>query len=125
MELVGDKEATETAKFLLMFDRFFDCLNVSNFDDGKHQRKPFREPFRTADDFRLKVQVWWCIHTKCITSYYLQWLQGEFLAYLTDWERYVMNIKGVSKKAKKCMLLSPQTLLGLKITGKYTYISST
>ena len=36
-----------------------------------------------------------------------------------------MNIKGVSEIAKKCMLLSPQTSLGLQITGKYTYIACT
>ena len=29
-------------KFVDMFDKFFDCMNVSNFDAGKRQRKPFK-----------------------------------------------------------------------------------
>ena len=30
------EEATETAKFADMFDKFFDCLNTSNSYVGKH-----------------------------------------------------------------------------------------
>lgn len=48
-------EAEETARFADYFDKFFDAVNVSNFDSGKHQRKPFRDPYRSASDFRLKV----------------------------------------------------------------------
>jgi hypothetical protein len=29
----------ETAKFCLMFDRFFDCLNTTSIEEGKHKRK--------------------------------------------------------------------------------------
>ncbi len=43
------------AKFVDMFDKFFDCLNVNNFTAGKHHRKPFQDPYRRATDFRLKV----------------------------------------------------------------------
>ena len=55
VELIGGVEAAETAMFLIMFDKFFDCLKVSNCLEGHQQRKPFREPYRSADDFRLKV----------------------------------------------------------------------
>ena len=51
----GGSEAEQTAKFVDMFDKFFDCLNVSNFFDGIHQLKPFRHPYRNGFDFRLKV----------------------------------------------------------------------
>ena len=51
---------SETVKFTIMFDRFFDCLNVNNFTTGKHKRKPFQNPYRSPDDFRLKV----CLHAK-------------------------------------------------------------
>ena len=47
--------AAETAKFTMMFDQFFDLLNVSNFDSGKHEQKPFKDPCRSPTDFRLKV----------------------------------------------------------------------
>ena len=49
------EEAEETACFADMFDKFFDSLNVYNFDSGKHDRKPFKDPYRSASDFRLKV----------------------------------------------------------------------
>ena len=48
-------EAEETARFADMFDKFFDSLNVCNFNSGKHDRKPFKNPYRSASDFRLKV----------------------------------------------------------------------
>eukprot|EP00731_Ephydatia_muelleri_P010470 Em0005g1056a len=101
VELIGGVEAAETAKFLIMFDKFFDCLNVSNCSEGHQQRKAFREPYRSADDFRLK------------------WLEEDFLGYISDWETYVKNIDGVSQKMRQKMLLSPQTLLGLKMTDTY------
>ena len=51
---LGDR-AKETAKFAGMFDKFFDCVNVSNFTDGHHKRCIFKSPYRSASDFRLKV----------------------------------------------------------------------
>lgn len=55
LELTGDTEVEETVKFTATFDKFFDSLNVSNFTDGVHKRKPFQLPYRSKDDFRLKV----------------------------------------------------------------------
>ena len=49
-------EVSETSRFAMMFDKFFDLLNVSNFDSGKKERKPFKDPHRSATDFRLKVK---------------------------------------------------------------------
>ena len=40
-----------------MFDKFFDCLNVNSFTKGKHSRKPFQNPYRSAKDFRLKGKL--------------------------------------------------------------------
>ena len=56
LRLTGGEEALETARFVDMFDKFFDCLNVNNFHAGKHKRKVFQDPFR-PNDFRLKVGV--------------------------------------------------------------------
>lgn len=47
-----------------------------------------------------------------------KWLEEDFLGYISDWETYVKNIDGVSQKMRQKMLLSPQTLLGLKMTGE-------
>ena len=54
------EEATETAKFAGMFDKFFDCLNTSNSYVGKHLINSFKNPYRRdsngrVTDFRLEV----------------------------------------------------------------------
>ena len=38
-----------------MFDKFFDCLNASNYSVGKQQRNPLKNPYYSAEDFRLMV----------------------------------------------------------------------
>ena len=53
----GGGEASETAHFVSMVDKFFDCFNVSNFDSGKKKQKPFQDPYRSPDDNRLKVII--------------------------------------------------------------------
>ena len=55
LTLIGGENVKETAKFVTMMDKYFDALNVSNFTNGKHKRKPFQNPYRSADDFRLVV----------------------------------------------------------------------
>ena len=49
------KDASETAKFAGMFDKFFDCLNTSNSYVGKHSKVTFKNPYRKVNDFRLEV----------------------------------------------------------------------
>lgn len=55
MLLTDDPETKETRRFVCIFDKFFDSLNVSNFTNGKHKRKVFQQPYRSSNDFRLKV----------------------------------------------------------------------
>ena len=55
LTLVGGTKTQETAKFTAHIDKFFDALNVTNFTNGKYNRKPFQEPYRSSNDFRLKV----------------------------------------------------------------------
>ena len=52
----GGEEVTATATFVEMFDKFFDCMNVSTLSEGKLQRNLFKSPYRHVDDFRLKVK---------------------------------------------------------------------
>lgn len=37
-DLVGGEEASETARFVSMVDKFFDTLNVHNYYHGTHSR---------------------------------------------------------------------------------------
>lgn len=53
--VTGGLEAKETAAFTMLFDKFFDILNVTNFTNGTRKRKPFQHPFRHSEDKRLKV----------------------------------------------------------------------
>ena len=55
----GDEhvDSFETAYFIDKIDKFFDTLNVSSFNKGKHKRKLFCEPFRSPNDFRMKVTI--------------------------------------------------------------------
>lgn len=42
-------------KFVSHFDKFFDMLNVSNLITGKHKRKDYQLPYKSATDTRLDV----------------------------------------------------------------------
>ena len=55
LQLTGGPEATETVRFISMFDKFFDCVNVANFTSGRFKRKVFQQPYQSGEDFRLKV----------------------------------------------------------------------
>ena len=55
IEMTGGPAAQETAKFVEMADKFFDCLNVNDYNTGRFKRKVFKQPYRSATDFRLKV----------------------------------------------------------------------
>ena len=88
LEHTKGNEVEETVKFVRMVDKFFDCLNVNSFTQGKHKRKPFQDSYRYKDDFRIKVHM------------YFQWLKEEFLQYLQDWENSVEQCKGYTPKAK-------------------------
>ena len=51
----GGRAVQDTAKFVSMVNKFFDCLNVNNYDSGRKERKVFKQPYRSGTDFRLKV----------------------------------------------------------------------
>ena len=57
LELTGGKKTQETAKFVMMVDKFFDCLNVNSYTTGRFKRKVFKQPYRSGTDFRLKVKL--------------------------------------------------------------------
>lgn len=49
------EDNTETRKFILTFDRFFDCFNVRSATESVYERKPDLRPYRDPCDTRLKV----------------------------------------------------------------------
>ena len=69
LQLTGGDDVVETVRFITMMDKFFDCLNVNNFSTGNKNKKPFKQPYRSADDFRLTV----CaqnVSVLCIISFF-------------------------------------------------------
>ena len=51
----GKPETKSTETFIEFFDKFFDCLNVSNTTKGARLRKPALEPYTSSDDCRFEV----------------------------------------------------------------------
>ncbi len=52
LEYHGDSDSTETAKFVCLFDRFFDCFNARSIDECIKKRKPDLGPYRDPSDSR-------------------------------------------------------------------------
>ena len=52
LHFYGLEETKKTEKFVRMFDKFLDCLNVRCC---VQHRKPDLRPYRSPDDGRLKV----------------------------------------------------------------------
>ena len=46
------------------------------------------------------------------------------MPYLDDWGASIASREGFTRAEKKRMLLSDETLLGLRMTGKSTYIET-
>ena len=42
-------------RFIEIMDKFFDALNVHNYQHGIHSRKEFQKPYVHGSDFRLQV----------------------------------------------------------------------
>ena len=46
----GPADTAGTAEFCLMFDKFFDIMNVSSTTASSRELKPFNTPFLSTDD---------------------------------------------------------------------------
>jgi hypothetical protein len=102
-ELSGP-EASETVRFIQMFNKFFDIMNSRNLMEATHTRNPNVAAFSSAEDERLT------------------WLNEEFLGYLDEWKKEVNERPGnFTALHKKKMLLSRETLEGLYISGTTRY----
>lgn len=111
----------ETVRFVYVFNRFFDCFNVSNFTDGKYKRKVFQQPYRSGNDFRLNATCTYFLFyiPWCDFMFSSQFLESEFLPYLDSWEESVQG--KFQDNERKRMLLSSETMLGIRITSELSY----
>ena len=50
----GPEETAGTAKFCIMVDKYFDCLNVRNTTEQITKRKPFLKSYYSIDDARFE-----------------------------------------------------------------------
>ena len=55
LALEGDPSTSETQRFVRMFNRFFDLLNVRSIQESVLHRKPDVAPYTNSNDERLKV----------------------------------------------------------------------
>ena len=95
----GPADATGTAEFCLMFDKFFDIMNVSSTTVSSHKLKPLNAPFSSTDDPQFL------------------WLKNQFLKYFKDCLRSIEERPGAcTKSEKQKMFISSQTYEALKIT---------
>ena len=107
MQQYGTPGSQETAKFILLMDRFFDCLNSRNLSEVDRTRKPELLPYTRVDDLRF------------------QFLQNVFLQYLEDWRVSIQTRPGEFTGAQKQkMFLTHQTYIGLVMTV-YDFVEAT
>ena len=104
LEKFGPPEAAGTAKFCIVMDKFFDCLNVKNAIEHISKKKPFPGPYSSIDDSRYPRR-----------SHIKAWLD-EFLEYFSEWKRSGDEREGeFTANARRNMFLSWQTHEGLLI----------
>eukprot|EP00795_Rhopilema_esculentum_P004986 gene4986-21354_t len=96
----GPTQASATANYILMIDKFFDLCNVRSLTEGDHKIKPFLKPYKDINDERFRF------------------IQDEFFVYLNRWKDAVKNRKGnFSDEDRRKMFLSEATYEGLQTTA--------
>ena len=100
-------EAHETARFIGLVDKFFDCFNTRSLHEAEFERNPFVAPYVNCDDHRFNF------------------LENTFLKYLGEWEESIKG-RGVNFTTgdRKKMFISEQTYCGIK-TSVYALIECT
>ena len=98
MRMRSKPELSESAVFCETFDKWFDCLNGRCLKASKPDLRPYYA--NNVNDPRY------------------QWLEKEFLGWLSAWETEVEALPDLSKTQKNKLLMSYQTIQGLRITTK-------
>lgn len=109
------EDAEETAIFIERFNKFFDILNVRNYSEFFMKKNYEKLPYRWGQDKRLEV---YSILIKLIILIHLRWLESVFLPWLKEWETEAKEHKEIKAEERNKLMLSTETLLGIRITGK-------
>lgn len=88
-------ECSETATYILLVNKFFDCMNCRSRREGHFKRNDNLLPYENTTDPRFDM------------------LLNEFLPYFHNWKT---SIAAEVKSAQTKMFISDQTYEGLKIT---------
>ena len=75
LQLLGGPDTERTVQFVELFDKFFDCVNVSSLSRGSHTKNSFKAPYYSGSDFRLKVQ---CIKVLLTYMYHVHKVMSGF-----------------------------------------------
>ena len=51
----GDDQVSETCRFIKVFNKFFDLMNVRSLTEAIHERNPNKAPYKSPNDSRLEV----------------------------------------------------------------------
>ena len=95
----GPTDAAATAEFCLMFDNFFDIMNVSSTTASSRELKPFNTPYLSTDNPLFSG------------------LKNQFLKNFKDLLRSIKKRLGAyTKSERQKMFIPSQTYEGLKIT---------
>ena len=128
MKYYGIAGSAATQTFALFMDKFFDMLNVRSKREHVHTRKGDMKPYTSPTDERLQVCLMHGFKFKALVVSFgnyicspliTQWLKDAFLGYLDSWEASVRERQRFSDAQKALMLLSRETLEGLRMTGKH------
>ena len=57
LDFYGNEEATETKRFVDIFDTFFDCLNVRSLEEHHRRRKPNLAPVQANGRWALECEI--------------------------------------------------------------------
>ena len=99
MESYCPAESFETAKFIALVDKFFDCMNSRSLNEAERKRKPFLAPYKSIDDPRF------------------DFLERDFLGYMDKWKTAVETRKGKFSNAERAkMFISQQTYDGIRVS---------
>ena len=71
LQTYGDASVQQTAKFILLVDQWFDCMNVRHTGEAGRKRKDNLKPYESEHDPRLKVirEFWIYSHRQSLIAY--------------------------------------------------------
>lgn len=97
MQQQGGEDCQETANFILLMDKFFDCMNCRTKNEGAQKRKPYLNAYTSVQD---------------------EWFNflEEILQCFTQWKSSVQQREGFSQVEKNNMFITHQTFKGMCMT---------